>query len=396
MNFSSERSIPLSEVQRIRQTETDRTQTTPEQKPSSTPPLTHTPLYTQAWGNHPPLWLRLRPSQQEPLQRTSDPTRQNENNTGLPNSLKAGIEHLSGISMDDVHVHYNSADPAQVQALAYTQGTEIHVGPGQEEHLAHEAWHVVQQKQGRVQPTLQARGKLINHEEELEKEADVMAVRALHPLEDTPASEKAVPVRTPTSHRVIQRNIGRHGRIGDRVLQGPQGNRQAFGTIVRRFIQNHRRYYNVMRPDNTIVAGAIAENDNYYALAAAQGQPRHQIQMQGQDNYLQIGNWRYWENVHVSSHNPQHLHVVFNGLVQPQGIQNPSASIIRIRYRPNQQRQGADASIGGNPSPQNTVIEERLRYLHEDTSQANVNDERDRMERYAETLASYAIQLGIL
>ena len=30
------------------------------------------------------------------------------NNTGLPDNLKAGIEHLSGMSMDQARVHYNS------------------------------------------------------------------------------------------------------------------------------------------------------------------------------------------------------------------------------------------------------------------------------------------------
>src|SRR5262245_16236896 len=50
---------------------------------------------------------------------------------GLPEPLRAGIEHLSGLSMEDVTVHYNSAKPAQLQALAYTQGTEIYVAPGQ-------------------------------------------------------------------------------------------------------------------------------------------------------------------------------------------------------------------------------------------------------------------------
>jgi hypothetical protein len=76
-----------------------------------------------------------------------------QNKSGLPDHLKAGLEALSGFTMDDVNVHYNSAKPAQVQALAYTQGAEIHLGPGQERHLPHEAWHVVQQKQGRVRPT---------------------------------------------------------------------------------------------------------------------------------------------------------------------------------------------------------------------------------------------------
>src|SRR4051812_7164765 len=44
------------------------------------------------------------------------------NRTGLPDQVKSGVEHLSGVSLDDVRVHYNSSRPAQVQAHAYTQG----------------------------------------------------------------------------------------------------------------------------------------------------------------------------------------------------------------------------------------------------------------------------------
>ena len=60
------------------------------------------------------------------------------NRTGLPDRLKSGIEQLSGYAMDDVRVHYNSPKPAQLQAHAYTQGTNIHVAAGQEKHLPHE------------------------------------------------------------------------------------------------------------------------------------------------------------------------------------------------------------------------------------------------------------------
>ena len=103
-----------------------------------------------------------------------------QNLTGLPDDLKAGVENLSGYSLDDVRVHYNSSKPAQLQALAYTQGTEIHVGPGQEKHLPHEAWHVVQQAQGRVQPTIQMKdGVSVNDDTGLEHEADVMGAKAL-------------------------------------------------------------------------------------------------------------------------------------------------------------------------------------------------------------------------
>ncbi|HET6989929.1 MAG TPA: DUF4157 domain-containing protein, partial [Bacteroidia bacterium] len=93
---------------------------------------------------------------------------------------KSGIENLSGISMNDVNVHYNSSQPAQLNAHAYAQGTDIHLASGQEKHLPHEAWHVVQQKQGRVKPTMQMKGKVnVNDDKGLEKEADVMGAKAL-------------------------------------------------------------------------------------------------------------------------------------------------------------------------------------------------------------------------
>lgn len=102
-----------------------------------------------------------------------------ENKTGLPDNIKSGVESLSGHSLDDVRVHFNSSKPAQLQAHAYTQGAAIHVAPGQEKHLAHEAWHVVQQKQGRVQATTQKQGVSINDNTSLEREADIMGAKAL-------------------------------------------------------------------------------------------------------------------------------------------------------------------------------------------------------------------------
>ena len=66
------------------------------------------------------------------------PIQKKENKTGLPDNLKTGIENLSGMSLDDVKVHRNSAKPAALQAHAYAQGTDIHLGPGQEKHLPNE------------------------------------------------------------------------------------------------------------------------------------------------------------------------------------------------------------------------------------------------------------------
>lgn len=122
---------------------------------------------------------RVEEDEEEGMQMKADSTMQQKpNETGMPDNLKAGVESLSGFTMDDVRVHYNSDKPATVQALAYTQGTDIHVAPGQEQHLPHEAWHVVQQKAGRVEPTTEVGGLPVNDNVALEHEADVMGSRA--------------------------------------------------------------------------------------------------------------------------------------------------------------------------------------------------------------------------
>ena len=99
---------------------------------------------------------------------------------GLPKNLQTGVENLSGQAMNDVNVHYNSKKPEKMGAHAFAQGTDIHLGKGQEKHLPHEAWHVVQQKEGRVKPTVQKKEKIpVNDDASLEKEADVMGDKAL-------------------------------------------------------------------------------------------------------------------------------------------------------------------------------------------------------------------------
>ncbi|MCR9249864.1 MAG: DUF4157 domain-containing protein [bacterium] len=102
-----------------------------------------------------------------------------ENNTGLPDNLKSGMENLSGMSLENVKVHYNSSKPAAVQAHAYAQGTDIHLAQGQEKHLPHELGHVVQQAQGRVQPTTSVNGLPVNDNPALESEADALGAKAV-------------------------------------------------------------------------------------------------------------------------------------------------------------------------------------------------------------------------
>lgn len=122
------------------------------------------------------------------------------NNTGLPNQLKAGIESLSGISMDHVKVHYNSSQPAQLNAHAYAQGSEIHLAPGQEKHLPHEAWHVVQQAQGRVKPTVQMKaGVPVNDDAGLEKEADRMGAKAMQGITQLKRYDRVIDIDLTTT-----------------------------------------------------------------------------------------------------------------------------------------------------------------------------------------------------
>lgn len=97
---------------------------------------------------------------------------------GLSPELKEKYEALSGYSFDDVKVHYNSSKPAKMQALAYTQGNQVYLMPGQERHLEHELGHVVQQKKGIVKPTGTIGGIPVNDDETLETEAGMDGEKA--------------------------------------------------------------------------------------------------------------------------------------------------------------------------------------------------------------------------
>jgi len=129
---------------------------------------------------------------------------------GLPGHLAARIEALSGLSMHDVRVHRGSALPAGVGALAFARGTDIHLAPGQERHLPHEAWHVVQQKQGRVRATGSVAGVLINDDPRLEAEAETMSARI--PIAATPRDQgPPMPGTAPVGTGVVQRAVNMQG-----------------------------------------------------------------------------------------------------------------------------------------------------------------------------------------
>lgn len=145
------------------------------------------------------------------------------NPAGLPPALQTGVETLSGIAMDDVRVHRNSSRPAQLQAHAFTQGRDIHVAPGQDRHLPHEAWHVVQQKQGRVKPTLQAKGIPINDDRGLEAEADRMGARAANlpigrPTPQRRAADPSAPVQRVVRFEQIDLSLSAAPATREQVL----------------------------------------------------------------------------------------------------------------------------------------------------------------------------------
>lgn len=146
--------------------------------------------------------------------------------TGLPQQLKSGVEALSGFNMGHVRVHYNSSKPAQLNALAYAQGSDIHIGSGQEGHLPHEAWHVVQQIQGRVKPSFQsADGVDINDEEALEREADVMGSKAAGFALPPGGVEQESPVHSSSALQrrpVVQRDVISHSVENETALPPAQ------------------------------------------------------------------------------------------------------------------------------------------------------------------------------
>lgn len=134
-----------------------------------------------------------------------------DNRAGMPEPLMVNLETHSGFDLSGVRVHRNSVEPAKLNALAYTQGQNIYLGSGEERHLAHEAWHAVQQMQGRVRPGgLQIGDAAINDDAGLESEADRMA----NVLSSPPGAAMAEtrPLRQPagdshSSRQPVQRQV---------------------------------------------------------------------------------------------------------------------------------------------------------------------------------------------
>lgn len=105
---------------------------------------------------------------------------QAKSNTGMPEKVQAKMEKSFGADFSDVKIHADSSKASDIGAQAFAQGNNIHMAPGKyspnsqsgQELLGHELTHVVQQREGRVQATTQAKGIPVNDDAGLEKEAD--------------------------------------------------------------------------------------------------------------------------------------------------------------------------------------------------------------------------------
>lgn len=95
-----------------------------------------------------------------------------KNNTGLSDSMKQALEQKTGFSAHDLRVYRNSPLPARLGALAISEGSDIHLGPGNDRFLNHELGHWVQKKMGRVNVTKMENGVPVNDDPALEREAD--------------------------------------------------------------------------------------------------------------------------------------------------------------------------------------------------------------------------------
>jgi hypothetical protein len=134
----------------------------------------------------------------------------------MPEALQQKMEGAFGADFSDVRIHAGSTRAMELGARAYTQGSDIHVAPGQpandtrqgQELLGHELTHVVQQRAGRVQATTQMKGVAVNAERGLEAEADAMGARTADGLQQRGSAaiqRSAAPAVSQLATAVVQR-----------------------------------------------------------------------------------------------------------------------------------------------------------------------------------------------
>ncbi len=133
-------------------------------------------------------------------------------NSSLDGTVQAKMENAFQEDFSDVQVTKDSDQATKMGAQAFTQGDKIHFAPGNykphtsegQELIGHELAHVVQQKQGRVKATTQAKGAPLNGDPALESEADAMGKKV--------ASGKQVVEVQKSENGVVQRQESQGNR----------------------------------------------------------------------------------------------------------------------------------------------------------------------------------------
>lgn len=132
----------------------------------------------------------------------------------MPHDVQAPLERAFDADFSAVRIH-EGPEANALGAVAFTKGADIYFSHGRYspyerrglELLGHELAHVVQQSQGRVRATTQAKGAEINDDPALEREADEWGARAARG-ESVAAQLGAMGAIVPVAQRsVIQRSV---------------------------------------------------------------------------------------------------------------------------------------------------------------------------------------------
>ncbi|MBO9698569.1 MAG: DUF4157 domain-containing protein [Sporocytophaga sp.] len=231
-----------------------------------------------------PVPVQLLESEEEPVQRkgpvpTMNQTEEvSQNNYAssspgkIPFLIQRKMESSFGADFSDVNIHKDSSQSKELNAYAHTQGNDIHFAPGMynpesqkgQELLGHELTHVVQQREGRVQPTVQKKGVNINDDKGLEKEADEMGEKAAKGEEvktkDTGGESLNAPVDLiqrfeAPGHEAAERRALTEARADGQQFTNEEASMTYFG--------------NWMRDMNQVMVPAFADaigNDGAFAL----------------------------------------------------------------------------------------------------------------------------------
>lgn len=110
------------------------------------------------------------------------------NPSKLPDSINNVAKKSFGQDLSNVNIRTNDKEADDLGAKAFTKGNEISFGNGEYDPssaegkslIGHELAHVIQQKNGLVQPTSSINNIFINDNPHLEKQADEMGNSFAH------------------------------------------------------------------------------------------------------------------------------------------------------------------------------------------------------------------------